>query len=711
MSAPLNWIRFFSTRWIASILLVLGMSVHSSWAVSADFFPIHRKILAIYDTNEGVTSDTSKIFANCHTILNYLGLIVDYHDVNQPLPGPQAMAEYRGILTLFASSGIKDPQRYLKWLAEQVKQEKKLVFIGTMGFSEGKLPPDLQRLAKTVYAHLGLEHGGNFTSHRMRLRYATVNPAMVNFERRYPPLPKQYEQFKPLNNSVTVHLSLTRTDRPDSESAVVVTGPGGGLIWGEYALWQEVSPPYRRQWYVNPFAFFTAALDLDGIPKPDPTTLNGRRIAFSHIDGDGFAGFTELKKNATCADVVRDRILKRYPFPVTVSVIVGEIDPKANGDADRVAQARKIFALPNVEAASHSYSHPFYWDPDFDNTMAKYPSQYGMKIPGYEFDSATEIDYSVRYITEHLAPPGKPCRVFLWTGNTKPMASHIRRCDDLGLLNMNGGDTIFDRVSDSYTGVAPLYRNIEGRYQFHIGQVNENILTNLWEGPYYGYREIITTMTRTGTPRRIKPIDIYYHFYSGQYEASVGALESVYTWALAQPIFPMFTSAYIQVLKNWLTCRLLRDDSRLRYAVENYGDCLTVRFDDEHRVPDLSRCINVIGFFNDEQGLYVHLSPGHPRAEITFSSQAITPLASGRHPYIQTANGWIRNFEATGDRIRFIFDGFGPGQVALAGLLPGRQWRLSGQAADKQTATLMADDRGVLVLSELGNGSVEIGLR
>ena len=673
--------------------------------------PVSRKILALYDSGEGVTADTNTIFESCQTILNYLGLMVDYQDVNQPLPDPKAMAGYRGVLTWFESDGIKNPQGYLSWLDKQIRRGMKLVVFGSLGVSTINMPPESRQLAKAVYAHLGLDRGEDFTNQRMRLRYAKKDAAMVGFERAYPPVPMQYEQFFALNSSVTTYLSLTRIDRTGDESVMVSTSPGGGMIWGPYVIWREAGPPYRRQWYVDPFAFFTQAFDLASLPKPDPTTLNGRRIAFSHIDGDAFAGFTEVRENAVCADIIRERILTRYPFPVTVSVIVAEIDPSARGNEKRVALARDIFALPNVQPASHAYSHPFYWDPDFDNTQADYPSQYGMKIPGYEFDARMEIDYSVRYINDVLAPPGKPCLVFLWTGNCKPLAAHIKRSDDLGLLNMNGGDTIFDAVYNSYARVAPLYRQVGERYQFYTGQANENILTNLWEGPYYGFRGIITTMQRTGTPRRIKPIDIYYHFYSGQYEASIQALETVYQWVLDQPIAPMFTSAYIQIIRSWLDCRLSVGPSGRHYQIDNYGQCLTVRFDEEQQVPDLGKSRNVLGFINNPQGLYVHLTPGGSSAEIVFADPSKQASTDGPRPYLRQASGWVRDFRFTDKHIAFQFEGFGNGMVELAGMPPGSRWQPVGRTEASPAAVFEVDQQGTLVLSNIKTGTVEIGRR
>ena len=696
---------FFFLAFIVGLGSIVTDGLQPVWAADV-LHPLPRKILAIYDANEGINANTSKIFENCQSVLNHLGMIVDYRDVNRPLPEQGEMVNYQGILTWFESDGVETPQAYLTWLAEQADHGMRLVVLGSIGFSEETLVPAFRKKARAIYTHLGLAHENDFTKQRPRLRYTSRDRSMVDFERPYPPVPMEYDRFVPLNDSVRVHLAMLRTDRTDRpESAVVTTSPGGGMVWGPHVLWREGGPPYRRQWYINPFAFFETAFDLATRPRPDATTLNGRRIAFSHIDGDAFAGISQVKTNALCAEIIRERILEHYSFPVTVSVIVGEIDPAAQGNDRRVDLARRIFALPNVEPASHAYSHPFYWDPDFDNSQAQYPSQYGMKIPGYEFDAPMEIDYSVRYITEELAPPGKPCRVFLWTGNCRPLAEHIKRCDRLNLFNMNGGDTVFDAFKDSYSGVAPLYRDVDGYYQFHIGQANENILTNLWEGPFYGYREIITTMVRTGTPRRIKPIDVYYHFYSGQYEASLNALISVYDWVVSQPIAPMFTSAYLQIARSWIDCRLQKNAAGDHFVISDYGQCLTLRFDTDDRVPDMARSRNVLGYVQEPQGLFVHLAPGETEAHIVLAA-----AGTNKQPYLQQASGWVRHFQTSPERIQFDFDGFGKGQVVLAGLAPHSRWHVHQQTAVGQ-GQVETDETGRLTLSNVMNGPVEIGRR
>ncbi|MFM7345791.1 MAG: hypothetical protein ACKO1J_10550, partial [Tagaea sp.] len=81
------------------------------------------------------------------------------------------------------------------------------------------------------------------------------------------------------------HLVVRRRNRPDTESHVVIVGPGGGLVAVGFTHFYEPELK-RRQWRIDPFAFLAAALGHTGGPAPDVTTLTGRRIFFSHIDGD-----------------------------------------------------------------------------------------------------------------------------------------------------------------------------------------------------------------------------------------------------------------------------------------------------------------------------------------------------------------------------------------------------------------------------------------
>src|SRR4029453_5395461 len=86
----------------------------------------------------------------------------------------------------------------------------------------------------------------------------------------------------------------------------------------------------------------------------------------------------------------------------------------------------------------------------------------------------------------------------------------------LGVPNINGGDTMLDREWPSYTRVAPLMRPVGSHWQNYTSASNENVYTNLWKGPFYGFRNVLETFRRTEHPRRVTPVNVYYHYYSAE---------------------------------------------------------------------------------------------------------------------------------------------------------------------------------------------------
>jgi polysaccharide biosynthesis protein PelA len=670
--------------------------------------PIHRNVMVFFDSNTGQTETKNIIYMDGQTVLNHLGLLPVYRDINRrPLPDDAAMAAFRGIITIFQANIESSPEEYLSWLERQIKAGRKIVILEKFGVSTpDNTEETVNRKLRHVYRLLGFENTGDYTASQPLLRFVRQDMDRVAFERKYPLFPNYYEKIKVKDPGLRQYVTVKRTDRKDSESAVVFTGPFGGYAHEGYIYWQDPLT-FRRKWYIHPFRFFREAFGLETVPIPDPTTLNGLRVAFSHIDADGFPGKSKIDPKFLCSDIIRDNILKTYDFPVTVSVITGEIDPNAAGSLKLVRLAQDIFKLPNVEPASHSYSHPFYWDLEDPVVAKRYNQQYGVYIPGYIHDPAMEIDQSIQYINRLLTPQDKPAKVFLWSGNCVPTEGDIARCDRLGIFNMNGGDTLFDEVYDSYTSVAPLYRRAGMRYQVYTGQANENILTRLWKGPYYGFRNIITTMERTGYPRRMAPIDIYYHFYSGEYLASLRAVQEVYEWALRQDIARVFTSQYLQVANDYLKATVTRDGPD-RYRIRDYGACLTVRFDGPQKLPDLSQSENVIGFSAGPHALYVSLFPGKREALITMAADGTISKSLKSIPFVKKATGWITPGEITMDGMTFDYRGFGKGSIEIGGVTPEKDFQIAGTAIGAEEKHSATDEKGTLRIDDLQTGRVKI---
>ena len=99
----------------------------------------------------------------------------------------------------------------------------------------------------------------------------------------------------------------------------------------------------------------------------------------------------------------------------------------------------------------------------------------------------------------------------------------------------------------------------KGYLQVYAPITNENIYTNLWRGPFYGFERAIETFEMTDKPRRIKPVGIYYHVYSASKQAGLKALHKVYAWALTHPLHPVYTSEFIAKVKDFEGVAIARE--------------------------------------------------------------------------------------------------------------------------------------------------------
>jgi len=692
--------RLISKFVLAALFVVLSLSL-------AHAAEVKRKVLVLYNGAESRTVVNNSFVEGFASPLNYLGFLYEVRDVSQrPLPSDKKMAEYGAVFTTFAENMMNNPDEYLKWLIRQQENGKQLIIAGTPGaLSDYDSVNSDPVLIKKVFSNLGFSYQGNAVNDNSRLRYDHVDPEKMNFERKLPLFPQKYMQIVPNRKDVESWANVGFKGKSETSASVVGVGPRGGFAFDGYMRWQD-PVDYLKRWYLNPFDFLRVCLDLKGMPAFTPTTLNGKRVAFAHIDGDGFAGYTEIDKHKVCAEIIMERIFERYDFPNSASVIAGEINPAVKGSKDNVDMARTMYEMKNVETASHSYTHPFAWSAELRESK-EYKDDFVIgqyEVPGYKFDARYEIVGSCDYITENLAPAQKPCKILLWSGMCEPTESQVAIADKAGILNMNGGDTVFDARRNSYFGVSPLYKPLGSRHQIYTGQANENILTNLWNGPYFGFRNIVDTMKRTGSPRRIMPIDIYYHFYSGEKFASLKALEDVYEWALSQDTARVFASSYIKMVNGYLSAKIDKI-SPGHFVFRDYNDCLSVRLDGMKMVPDLAKCKNILGYDIQPEGIFVNLRPGTSKAELVLTADK---NANNEIVYLKNGSGWVRNFEPTSTGVRFDFDCFSKGRFDLGGLIPDRKYKLT--RGDGPALEFTSSKGGVLSVKDVLSGPMEIDL-
>lgn len=694
-------------------------SADTLWAKEEE---MPRVIIILYQYEGEEETYKSFLCRILETPLNHLGLIVEYHNINDGIPNIDKRQDIRGIVTWYdQSKPVKNPRDYVHWLTRQVKTGRKLVIMEETGFSYDYNDWDTQQEdVAALYKELGLRPTGTWIDQSYNIEISYKNPYMVEYERKLEKLLPTFEWTewpKAVGGGVKPYLLATNGEK---EFALIVSNPNGGYVSLNYTLYRnEVNADKTyRAFYLNPFEFFREALDIMDVPTPDTTTFFGNRIYYSHIDGDGWNNLTQLEeyrnKDTLCSEVIYERIFLEYPnLPVTVGPIGADLDPKWAGLPQSGEIASKIFQLPHIETASHTYSHPFSWGFFKDGNIYKeipyfpyYPRGYtwakrnpkaswiarlyaamldllpkgeikvaperikiddSYDVPRafaqFPFNINQEIKGSYSLINQY-APPSKPVQILLWSGDTQAFSKAMELVHELGIQNLNGGDNQFDWESYSVSWIAPKGRKVGPYWQIYASSANETIYTRVWEDRFYAYRYLVETLMKTESPLRLLPLNIYYHLYIGEKKASLDALIQNIKFALTQDIFPVSASHYAKVVQGFYTTKLVKLNSD-KWQVSDRGELQTIRFDKALlKGVDFQSSKGVIGQRHFQGSLYVILDKSEK-----FPIIRLKKLDSfGEEPedeklYVIQSNWKLEGFTLAPDQTSFTAYGYGDGKL------------------------------------------------
>lgn len=620
--------------------------------------PVPRRVLIAYNGAETPALNYTEAHRFLQMPLNHMGYVADFADIRNGIPPAVGADRYAGIVTWFNGHMPEDKATPMaRWLQARVDEQMPLLVLDSFGF----LPP--RALTQKLGIQPASPAGG---AQKIASKHAFMGYEVA-------PEPLQGPRFAWASSRGAPPGAEPLIKLRDSSGQTMLGGafmPWGGFLFTPFVTLSMPGTEYSR-WVVDPFALLTKALRLPAIPVPDTTTENGRRLLFAHIDGDGFASLAELAGSPLAADVMR-QVIEKYPhIPHAVSVVEAETAPHGlyPDMSPRLEDvARKIFRLPHVELASHTFSHPFLWDTSVRHGMFSGDSTaaFALNIPGYTVDLTREIVGSTDYINQRLAPPGKKVKILLWSGDTAPNAEALEITERAGLLNMNGGDTSISHNVPSLTQVGPLGITKNGYLQVYAPITNENIYTNLWKGPYYGFERVLQTFDMTEKPRRLKPVDIYYHTYSASKRAGLTALHKVYGWAQAQPLHPVFPSEYIRKVRDWHAYAVAREGSDWR--VRGDGDLRTLRLPTALGTPSMTGSHGVAGWRSGPEGTYVHLTG--PSARLRTQPPQPAETQGGELPYLHDANARLTQWTpgADGRSLAFTLTGHNPVEFSMAGV-------------------------------------------
>lgn len=686
----------------------------------ADVTPQSRKLLAFYQSSVEEDQTTNPTALAGQMVLEHLGFVVAYHDLDAPtLPSMEEMKSYRGIVVWLTSSSVTHAREFDAWLLENIKAGRKVALIGDYNLREKSTLSLVSPV--NFYAAFGLHYDplgnapliSNIKGQGTVRNVAPKDPKVVreradwlNFER-----PIKWDDKDIKNNWALVQsvwpdneIGLT-VSQANGASDVLVHSKTGSVCLGPFANYDKgfdrsqltesaeqkkgakMAQPEKvsiNEWRIDPFLFFAKAFGADELPKPDFTTLNGSRIYYAHIDGDASGGISLIDRASLNSEMMLKRVLSKLNLPITVSFVTKDVEKRKDDHYWReLSVAQKIMKLPNVEPACHTYSHPFDWrkgDLEIDDSHGD-----DFNLKRKPIDLNQEIRHAIDFIDE-VCPPEKRCNIFLWSGKCNPKPEALKMVRDTGIINMNGGESVIEENHPLIGGVAPLIGEVDGETQFHVSAAGDYYFTNSWTGPYDGLKHLPFYYDATDKPRRLRCINVYFHFYLAEREPGLYGLDVAFKDVLARKPAPMFASDYAEILRDWTETEIGKDQSG-RFYVKNEGICDTVRFDKDKRYPDLAKSVGVIGFNRYNDDLYVHLD-GSGEARIALTD---TPP---KGPYVVRYTHRVHNWKATPELITFDTEGQGPVHLELTGLVPASSYRIEAGSIEGVAST---DAQGTLV--------------
>jgi hypothetical protein len=571
-------------------------------------------------------------------ILNAMGYAVDYAPINRNLIAQPVAGRYTGVIVMLEEeANSKDAKSFPEWLVF-IKKQVPTLLLGDVSYLKNKL----------IAQAFGLQLGEAATVKSIQVDKQSPK---VGFEKN-----PDFERlgFFTLTSKQAVDEWLTfKADGGRKQIAIGITE------WGAFGVAPNLfatglSEVGYADWLVDPYALFEKGLKLKPMPLPDTTTESGRRLLMVHHDGDGFASRAEMPGNPYASRVILDEIVKKYPLPMTMSVIEGETSttglyPKDSAALEKIA--REMFAQPNVEIASHTYSHPFSWAVVAGaRKESDLYGSYNLEIPNYKPSIPREVLGSVDYINTRLAPKNKKVKIIHWSGDCNPGKDALGLAEQLGIASVNGGETKMTRSHDTLTKVGPVGIDKDGIFQVYAPNQNENVYTNDWTGPFYGFERSIETHQLTESPRRIKPVDIYFHTYLGTKKEGLDALKKVFDWAMVQPLHPVVMSDYVRKAEDFHKIVVAREGDAWR--VRGLDHLQALRIPQSMGYPDLLAGSNIAGFNDFQEMRYLHVVGNETR----FSLKDTAPTV----PYLVDANAAIKQFERTPSGFRIQLSGHVP---------------------------------------------------
>ena len=695
---------YLLTKWVELKKFILIF-----WAIFT--FPLFaatesREILCLYDSREEKLS-LQPIYRYLGIVYDYLGLQPEYHDINSDMPTPEQMKKYRAVLSWFQEDQLNTESKLTSWLIREHESGRKLIFWNTLGLKDNSFD-------------IGIEFLKKLQLNPVISKIPQLPVSNFEYEKEYFDFERKLQITSLQNMPIKIPdfgKVLLKTKSPLGWSTVSFISDKVSFALSEGLIYQTPQE-HVSQWQINPYHFLSEALDLKGMPAFDISTLNGYRIYFSQLDGDGSLNLNDNDTSQINPEYFYDHYLNKYTLPFTVSCIEGEVlkadTAKWIDDPKRVVEIfKKTFLLPSVEPAAHGFSHPMDWGkgitalsiPPYSRPpktakekdmlqKSEYAGFYIFDVDQAEWEKR-EILGSIKYIQKNLCPPGKKVKLFLWTGNCSPSEHALRLCRENNILNLNGGEYRYDKFTPSCSHVPALHKPVGREKQVLAGASNEMLYTQSWTNNYEGFLNVLETFKRTGSPRRLKPVDVYLHFFTIEKKSSAAAVHKILTQCSKIAIAPIFAGEYAAMGRDYPNAVLHNENGMWKW--EKSGAVPSLRFEGEIH-PDLNESKGILGYFFDRElnSTYVHLDGS---GEGLFKAGKNTPQKT----YLQRSNAAIKKWEVSGSTVSITAAVRGRLDLSLAGVKKDSVFEVTAKEVSKN---FKSDSDGIL---QIKNFSTEFG--
>src|SRR5205807_630657 len=170
--------------------------------------------------------------------------------------------------------------------------------------------------------------------------------------------------------------------------------------------------------------------------------------------------------------------------------------------------------------------------------------------------------------------------------------------------------------------LSPLSRVVWSERQVYAADANDYIYISDGSGREHGFLNLDATIKQTENPRRLKPIDVYYHMYAGERPAQLAAVRHHLDAARQAALAPIAASHYAAIADGFFSTEITRA-SNLSWRIRNRGELQTVRFDDASALSvDFARSAGVIGQARKGASLYIALDASVEEAVVNLTAEA-----------------------------------------------------------------------------------------